>query len=413
MNDAEYRDLLEQIKELTLEDCQVELLDAARYNDIDIVRALLASIAAGDQRRSLVNHQQAHSGHTALHMAAVNGHVDICQQLVEAGADLTLENAAGNTALHWAAANGQEATVAFLLAQSNVDVLKRNKFGRSALTEGFSSDNSKVVESLLEHESASEERLLETSGAKGQAPSEPASTTHAFCIGSLKVSARECVMAESKSDTILGDVDAFDMDTTGLGIWPASIVAARWMAEMDSCPSAKSMVELGAGCGLPSLVLAKRFPKAKVYASDLNPTTVDNLRHNLQLNQLSNATASAMDWQDPSTYPEEQVDVLVGSDLIYQSSMVDLLVTTIHRLLKCSSSARLFYVAPDSGRQGQDEFLSRMKERFVVKSRPAADDYRSNPLASEDDEECFLHFHELSSMNFVLHEFQWRPELLE
>jgi hypothetical protein len=45
-------------------------------------------------------------------------------------------------------------------------VLQRNAAGRSILTEGFSSQNHDVVSQLLEHESASEEKLLATGSGK-------------------------------------------------------------------------------------------------------------------------------------------------------------------------------------------------------------------------------------------------------
>ena len=47
-------------------------------------------------------------------------------------------------------------------------------------------------------------------------------------------------------------------DTTGLGIWAASLVCARWMAseKISSRMEGKSVIELGAGCGIPGLAAA-------------------------------------------------------------------------------------------------------------------------------------------------------------
>ena len=47
-------------------------------------------------------------------------------------------------------------------------------------------------------------------------------------------------------------------DTTGLGIWAASLVCARWMAseKISSRMEGKSIIELGAGCGIPGLAVA-------------------------------------------------------------------------------------------------------------------------------------------------------------
>jgi hypothetical protein len=42
MSHEEYQSLLQQIRnDLTIPECQVELMEAARYNDIDVVRAIL------------------------------------------------------------------------------------------------------------------------------------------------------------------------------------------------------------------------------------------------------------------------------------------------------------------------------------------------------------------------------------
>ncbi len=92
-------------------------------------------------------------------------HVSSTRLLVQKGASL-LSNAAGNTPLHWAAASGHDKIVDILLNESSydVDVLQKNSFGRSALTEGFASQCTEVVKVLLEHDSAAEDKLL--SGGK-------------------------------------------------------------------------------------------------------------------------------------------------------------------------------------------------------------------------------------------------------
>ena len=51
-------------------------------------------------------------------------------------------------------------------SNNKMDVLLKNKFGRSALTEGFTSGDTPTVEALLNHDSAEEERLI--GGLDGQ-----------------------------------------------------------------------------------------------------------------------------------------------------------------------------------------------------------------------------------------------------
>jgi hypothetical protein len=425
MSPTEYAKLIQQIQtDWTLEECQTELLEAARYNEIDIVRALLHA------HPNLHAHPQVDTGitnkntnkNTALHMAAANGHAPIVSLLLAAGADATVTNVHGNTPLHWAAANARHEVVQLLTALPNTNVLRRNQFGRSALTEGFASDDTAVVACLLEHESASEEKLVQSSSrgiaARNDDDDDAPSVTHTLRLGRQEdagvfvVKVRELAMASSDSDTILGQDNPAD-DTTGLGIWAASLVCAQWM--YDQCTNGtfkeRRVLELGSGCGLPGLTVAAAANAAKVYLTDFNTKTVDNLKYNVKLNDLTTVQVLNMNWQDESTWPAEKMDFIIGSDLIYQESMAILLVQTVKRLLD-PAKGKFCYVAPDTGRNGQEEFLTLALQNFhLLSERDAPCEYFANPLLNQDDDECFLHFHELKSdVCYKLYEFEWKKE---
>jgi len=401
----EYNDLLQQIQnELTIADCHVELLDAARYNDLDVLRALLKC------HPNIYTH--AEEGNTALHMAAANGHVDAVQLLLQCGADASRTNQAGNTPLHWAAANGHQNVVDLILQQDQkVDVLQQNAFGRSVLTEGFSSQNTDVVKSLLQHETASEERLMQSTTAAGSGNND--SVTHEFVFGrcngdkdTIQLHVRELAIAKNDQDSILGQVDPAD-DTTGLGIWAASLVCAQWMAQQRERFTNRTVLELGAGCGVPGICISQCNQAKKVYLTDFNPKTAENLQYNVEQNECqTNTETMIMNWQDESTWPSEKLDYVIGSDLIYQHDMVPLLVQTLKGLLKATGV--FLYVAPATGRQGHDDFLAVMEPHFTIVDKDASTDLLANPLASQDDDLCFLHFHELQSINYKLYEFQWK-----
>ena len=72
-------------------------------------------------------------GLTALHAACANGREAIVKELLARGADTTLANDAGNTPAHYAAQQKQAACLKLVLTDS----LKKNNFGRSALTEAI------------------------------------------------------------------------------------------------------------------------------------------------------------------------------------------------------------------------------------------------------------------------------------
>jgi Lysine methyltransferase len=122
----------------------------------------------------------------------------------------------------------------------------------------------------------------------------------------------------------------------------------------------------------------------------------------------ANATAMIMNWQDSSTWPKEPIDYVIGSDLIYQSDMVPLLVQTITSLLKKHGGTFLYCAPETQGRQGHDEFMLRMTDKFTCMEQSAPASYLSNPLESQDDDLCYLHFHELQSSSFKLYEFTWK-----
>ena len=145
-------------------------------------------------------------------------------------------------------------------------------------------------------------------------------------------------------------------------------------------------------------------PPKQVYVTDLNPATVDNLKYNVELNRLNNVESMCMDWSNEESWPKKKVDYVIGSDLIYQKSLVPLLVKVVLGLLKPGGS--FLYVAPDTGRDGMDQFIQQMKTECPGwKQEVASSEYHANPLTNQDDDECFLHFQELSSLTYILYDF--------
>lgn len=438
MSADEYRDLVSQVQGLTLEEAQEEWMESCRHGEVDVVRALAenfivnvtpvdpksessSSSATGDvddgsvndpHRHPLIGYVQPETANTGLHMACANGHLTVVKLLVGRYRHGCTRNSKGNTPLHWAAANGQVDTVRYLTSQTTVevDVLEKNEFGRSALTEGFTSQQTEVVKSLLEHDSASEEKLLAT----GKGPDEQQEHIHYLFDADRPLKIRE--LAIKNADNPFADTDRPDEDTTGLSIWSASLVMARWMRSIcGSWKEGATILELGSGCGVPGLAIAtsaaatsgnddQKRPR-RVYLTDLNPQTVENLQYNIELNDVQDfVESSCMDWSNQPTWPKEQVDYAVGSDLIYQQSLVPLLMSVIFGTVK--EGGVFLYVAPDTGRAGIEDFIAEMKIRCPGwKEQVAPKEYHSNPLTNGDDEECFLHFQELSSLTYMLYEF--------
>lgn len=61
----------------------------------------------------------------------------------------------------WAVQNQKLEAVSFLLENYEVDVLQKNSFGRSVLTDAFQTGNTDIIGLCLSHSSSSEERLID------------------------------------------------------------------------------------------------------------------------------------------------------------------------------------------------------------------------------------------------------------
>merc|ERR1712023_518557 len=90
------------------------------------------------------------AGLTALHKAIAQGHLEVTQALLSAGAAVNQADNDGWTALHYAAARGHlEVTQALLSAGADLDMLDSD--GRTALDIAADRDQMPVVLALHEH----------------------------------------------------------------------------------------------------------------------------------------------------------------------------------------------------------------------------------------------------------------------
>ena len=118
----------------------------------------------------------------------------------------------------------------------------------------------------------------------------------------------------------------------------------------------RGMIELGAGCGLCGITAAKLCGCLPAMLTDFAAPTMANLKHNLTINGMSAEECSkALDWRDQSTWPVPQ-PVVIGADLIYAREAVEPLLAAVSGLV--SPGGAFLYVAPETNRQGEAEFLT-------------------------------------------------------
>ena len=425
---------------MSQEEMNDEVLECARYGESDDLRALLQAGAS-------VNHRDA-GGNTAVHKASANGEVSCLQVLKDFGAEYSA-NTEGNLPTHWAAQNAKVDALRFLIETygDKVDVLAQNRFGRSSLTEAFQSQNESVIELCLSHPSANEERLLpggksndkkqtldeslegmEISEEEMAMSPEQYLEQHAVIHNMALLSgvpSEQLVIRElpiTRADDPFGTESAPEDDTTGLGLWPAAVLAARWVAtDLRAALAGKVVVELGCGCGLPGLSAARYCGPRAVYLTDIHAPTLSNAAHNAALNAaqqnetvFSSSPAAVsvvqgcpvsvlrVSWTDPTSFPPEPADVLLGSDLVYDEGILSALTQAVTGLLV--PGGVFYYIAPEEGRAGMDSLVSALAACGVVceDQRPCPSELFANPLVGAADglpadDAYVLHFYDLSA----------------
>ncbi len=403
----------------TADDCR-ELLECARYGEEDDLADLKRLLEAGVP----VDYAD-DGGNSGLHKACANGHVDIARALMAAGATHA-PNASGNTPLHWAVQQGQLGAAQALIIHyaDGIDVLAQNSFGKSVVTEAFGKGDASVIELVLSHPSAKKLEPEEEGTADLEAELETAGisteVTHEFCFtaGAAGEGAAAAEGAERAAEVLvrelaeLGSDDPSHVlgsspeeDRTGLQLWAASLVLSHWLVEMRERVANVPVLELGAGCGLCGIVAAKVCGSGPVILTDLAPRAMDNLAHNLAINELGEprARAHVLDWRDPTSWPPAQ-PLVIGADLVYCDEAVPSLVRVVVTLT--APGGAFLYVAPETNRQGEADFLERLVgEGLSCQVSDVPDTYLRNVLIGRDDDEFAALFGELKSRTYRLYCF--------
>ena len=100
-----------------------------------------------DTGEANVNGDRGLYGSTALHIASVEGHLEISELLTSSGADVNIRSSYGQTILHFASSFGYLEIVQLLLCQG-ADISFRNKYGSTALSYASSCGHLEVADCL-------------------------------------------------------------------------------------------------------------------------------------------------------------------------------------------------------------------------------------------------------------------------
>lgn len=210
----------------------------------------------------------------------------------------------------------------------------------------------------------------------------------------------------------------------GFVMWPSAVVLSRWLVSNPIELQGKTVLELGAGCGLTGLVAAKIIQDFKnwednelslsataaptttpsdsgrVILSDFNETVVKNIKGNIGLNDLNEiATAEGLDFyqQDPNgkgrlttngvqrTDDYDLADVILAADVICQPEDAFAAARSIASALR--EGCKAIVVSADSKHRFGVEKLEEACKTvgcLSILSKSNVDDYLYNNCDSDD-----------------------------
>jgi len=112
-------------------------------------------------------------------------------------------------------------------------------------------------------------------------------------------------------------------------VWPSAIALHNVLQKHPSLIRDKTVLELGAGIGLPSLLMANEANAIQV--SDYNSEAVELLQKNITHLQLQNVQAIQLDWNN---VPENmKAEVMILSDVNYDPTQFETLTKLIEKFI--------------------------------------------------------------------------------
>jgi predicted nicotinamide N-methyase len=112
-------------------------------------------------------------------------------------------------------------------------------------------------------------------------------------------------------------------------VWPSAIALHNVLQKHPSLIRDKTVLELGAGVGLPALMIAD-ITKS-IIISDYDSEAVELLRKNIAHLQLQNVQAMQLDW---NTIPENiTAEVVILSDVNYDPTQFETLTKLIEKFI--------------------------------------------------------------------------------
>nr|CDJ84299.1 unnamed protein product [Haemonchus contortus] len=133
--------------------------------------------------------------------------------------------------------------------------------------------------------------------------------------------------------------------TTGLSLWQASCDLANFLCQFENLSRTK-VLELGAGCGLTGIAIARTFRNCNVTLSDYDSKVLQQLEFNVQENldeTCSSIEVLYIDWTSfDITQLNNEPDVVIAADVVYDSMILPALCGVLKSCLQTSRKSRAY-----------------------------------------------------------------------
>ncbi|ORX44605.1 hypothetical protein DM01DRAFT_1340365 [Hesseltinella vesiculosa] len=147
--------------------------------------------------------------------------------------------------------------------------------------------------------------------------------------------------------------------------WEAAYVMVDYLLWRHSLDSTffqrKTVLDLGSGTGLVGLALAKACPLEHMELTDQEPM-MQLMKDNITLNDLSNTSASLLDWGVPHSH---QVDVVLASDCVYLEIAFQPLIDTLVHFTDNNPLTEI-YMTYRRRRKADKRFFALAKKHFAL-----------------------------------------------
>ncbi len=144
-------------------------------------------------------------------------------------------------------------------------------------------------------------------------------------------------------------------------LWPSALALSHYMVAMQLNWKEQSVLEIGCGLGLPSIVAGK-LGATDVVLSDYLAEAVDFAKANWNRNILAKAEGISVDWRSPN--PALAADVLIAADIAYEERTFEYLAPAFKAL--CKPNGVILLSEPN--RALAKSFLQQIENQgFVIK----------------------------------------------